>query len=92
MNLFKEWILRIFLVLFALINTLSSFAEDEQPYTCANASCFCIQVNEIGELSIIWDQNNLGGSNFFEHQFYADTGTGFLYIGSESDPNVNSFT
>ena len=92
MNLFKEWILQIFLVLFALINTLSSFAEDEQPYPCANASCFCIQVNEIGELSIIWDQNNLGVSNFFEHEFYADTGTGFLYIGSESDPNVNSFT
>ena len=76
----------------SLINTLSSFAEDEQPYPCANASCFCIQVNEIGDLSIIWDQNNLGVSNFFEHQFYADTGTGFLYIGSESDPNVNSFT
>ena len=69
MNLFKEWILRIFLVLFALINTLSSFAEDEQPYPCANASCFCIQVNEIGELSIIWDQNNLGFLIFLNINF-----------------------
>ena len=92
MKLFQERILRIFLAFFVFIKTFPSFAEDVQPYPCANASCFCIQVNEIGDLSIIWDQNNLGISNFFEHQFYADTGTGFLYIGSESDPNVNSFT
>ena len=78
MKILRERILRTFLVLFIIIKTLPSFAEDGQPYPCANASCFCIQVNEIGDLSIIWDQNNLGVSNFFEHQFYADTGTGFL--------------
>ena len=28
-------------------------------YPCANSACFCIQINEVGELTIIWDQNNL---------------------------------
>ena len=54
-------------------------------------SLFCIQINEVGELTIIWDQNNLGISNFFEHQFYADTG-GYMYIGSINDPTINTFT
>ena len=37
------------------------------------------------------DTLNITNVNLFEHQFYADTGGGFVLIGSESNPSVNSF-
>ena len=73
-----------FLFLFSISNiTLSQ---------CLYQPCFCIEINEIGQLSITWDTTNISSTNLFEHQFYADTtGNGFVLIGSESNPNVNSF-
>lgn len=59
---------------------------------CLNQPCFCIQIDEVGELSITWDTANISSTNLYEHQFYADTtGNGFILIGSESNPNINSF-
>ena len=59
---------------------------------CLNQPCFCIQIDEVGELSITWDTANISSTNLYEHQFYADTtGNGFVLIGSESNPNINSF-
>ena len=73
-----------FLFLFSISNiTLSQ---------CLYQPCFCIEIDEIGQLSITWDTTNISSTNLFEHQFYADTtGNGFVLIGSESNPNVNSF-
>ena len=73
-----------FLFLFSISNiTLSQ---------CLYQPCFCIEIDEIGQLSITWDTTNISNNNLFEHQFYADTtGNGFVLIGSESNPNVNSF-
>ena len=75
-----------------MVISFSAKAIKPPLYPCANSACFCIQINEVGELTILWDQNNLGISNFFEHQFYADTGTGYIYIGSINDPTINTFT
>ena len=59
---------------------------------CNSSPCFCLQINEVGELTIIWDTFNLSNNNLYEHQFYADTGgNGFVLIGSETDPNINFF-
>ena len=73
-----------FLFLFSISNI--TFSQ------CLYQPCFCIEIDEIGQLSITWDTTNISSTNLFEHQFYADTtGNGFVLIGSESNPNVNSF-
>lgn len=73
-----------FLFLFSISNI--TFSQ------CLSQPCFCVEIDEIGQLSITWDTTNISSTNLFEHQFYADTsGNGFVLIGSESNPNVNSF-
>ena len=69
------------------------FAFSEIAFTqCLDLPCFCIQIDEVGELSITWDTANISSTNLYEHQFYADTtGNGYVLIGSESNPNINSF-
>ncbi len=59
---------------------------------CVSNPCFCIQLNEIGEVTIKWDNTNFSVTDFHEYQFYADTGNGFVMIGAESDSNSTSFT
>ena len=73
---------------FLFLLSISNFTLSQ----CLYQPCFCIEINEIGQLSITWDTTNISSTNLFEHQFYADTtGNGFVLIGSESNPNVNSF-
>ena len=77
-----------FTIFFSLVYLLFS---NNSFYSQCNSPCFCLQVDEIGEVYIVWDTLNITNVNLFEHQFYADTGGGFVLIGSESNPSVNSF-
>ena len=76
-----RFIISVSLILFA-----NSFYSQ-----CSSSPCFCIQIDELGLLTIVWNNSTLSNNNLFEHQFYADTGTGFFTIGSESNPTINSF-
>ena len=76
-------------IFFSLVYLL--FFSNNSFYSQCNSPCFCLQVDEIGEVYIVWDTLNITNINLFEHQFYADTGGGFVLIGSESNPSVNSF-
>ena len=71
---------------------LVNFFSSNTSYSQCNSPCFCLQIDEIGEVSIAWDTLNITNLNLYEHQFFADTGGGFVLIGSESNPFVNSFT
>ena len=75
-----------FLICFGLLFSLKT------SYSQCNSPCFRVQVDEIGEVSVVWDTLNITNANLFEHQFYADTGGGFVLIGSESNPLINTFT
>ena len=77
-----------FLFLSIFINIIFSRSAFSQ---CINSPCFCIAIDEVGELSISWDTLNISNSNLFEHQFFADTGNGFVQIGTQSNPSINSF-
>ena len=77
-----------FLFLSIFINIIFSRSAFSQ---CINSPCFCIAIDEVGELSILWDTLNISNSNLFEHQFFADTGNGFVQIGTQSNPSINSF-
>ena len=70
---------------------LVNFFSFNTSYSQCNSPCFCLQVDEIGEVSITWDTLNITNVNLFEHQFFADTGGGFVLIGSETDPSINYF-
>ena len=76
--------------IFFLIYFVNFFSFNTS-YSQCNSPCFCLQIDEIGEVSIIWDTLNITNVNLFEHQFFADTGGGFVFIGSETDPSINSF-
>ena len=76
--------------IFFLIYFVNFFSFNTS-YSQCNSPCFCIQIDEIGEVSIVWDTLNINNVNLFEHQFYADTGGGFVLIGSETNPSINSF-
>jgi gliding motility-associated-like protein len=76
--------------IFFLIYFVNFFSFNKSYGQC-NSTCFCIQIDEIGEVSIVWDTLNITNVNLFEHKFYADTGGGFFLIGSETDPTINSF-
>ena len=52
---------------------------------------FVSRWTKLGKFLLLWDTLNITNVNLFEHQFYADTGGGFVLIGSESNPSVNSF-
>lgn len=60
-------------------------------YGCNDSPCFCIQVNEIGQVSYTWDNSSFSFLSFQEHQFFADTGNGFVQVGSQIDVNQTSF-
>ena len=45
------------------------------------------QNGEVSEYEIV----SISNSNLFEHQFFADTGNGFVQIGTQSNPSINSF-
>tara|TARA_B110001450_G_scaffold196468_1_gene184985 strand:+ start:244 stop:702 length:459 start_codon:yes stop_codon:yes gene_type:complete len=74
-----------FLICFGLLLSLKT------SYSQCNSPCFCVQVDEFGEVFIVWDTLNITNVNLFEHQFYADTGGGFVLIGSEANPSINFF-
>ena len=76
---------------FTIFFLIYLFFYNNSFYSQCNSPCFCLQVDEIGEVYILWDTLNITNVNLFEHQFYADTGGGFVLIGSESNPSVNSF-
>ena len=76
----------LFLSLF--INIIFSRSVFSQ---CINNPCFCTEIDEVGQLTISWDTLNISNSNLFEHQFFADTGNGFVQIGTQSNPSINSF-
>jgi gliding motility-associated-like protein len=76
--------------IFFLIYFVNFFSFNSS-YSQCNSPCFCLQIDEIGEVSIVWDTLNITNVNLFEHQFFADTGGGFVLIGSETDPSINSF-
>ena len=76
--------------IFFLIYFVSFFSFNTS-YSQCTSPCFCLEIDEIGEVSIIWDTLNITNVNLFEHQFFADTGGGFVLIGSETDPSINSF-
>ena len=89
MKKFFIWLLfSCFLLLSIFINIIFSRSVISQ---CINSPCFCIAIDEVGELSISWDTLNISNSNLFEHQFFADTGNGFVQIGTQSNPSINSF-
>ena len=70
------------------ITLFSNFAHSQ----CTTSPCFCIQINEIGQLSISWDTANISNANLYEHQFFADTSAGgFVLIGTQNDPTLNTF-
>ena len=76
--------------IFFLIYFVNFFSFNTS-YSQCNSPCFCLEIDEIGEVSIIWDTLNITNVNLFEHQFFADTGGGFVLIGSENDPSINYF-
>ena len=68
-----------------------SLFQFNKSFACSSNPCFCIQINELGELTIVWDNSNFPIYDFHEHQFFADTGSGFVQIGAENDIALNSF-
>ena len=77
-----------FIISSIFINIIFSKTVSSQ---CINTPCFCISIDEVGQLSISWDTLNISNTNLFEHQFFADTGNGFVQIGAESNPLINNF-
>ena len=77
-----------FIISSIFINIIFSKTVSSQ---CINTPCFCISIDEVGQLSISWDTLNISNTNLFEHQFFADTGNGFVQIGAESNPLTNNF-
>ena len=57
-----------FTIFFSLVYLLFS---NNSFYSQCNSPCFCLQVDEIGEVHIVWDTLNITNVNLFEHQFYA---------------------
>ena len=58
---------------------------------CNSNPCFCVQVNELGQVNLVWNNSNFSINNFHEHQFFADTGNGFVIVGSVTDSNSSSY-
>lgn len=75
----------VLVIFFNIIFSISTFSQ------CINTPCFCIEINEVGQLSISWDTLNIPNTNLFEHQFFADTGNGFVLIGSQTNNSSNNF-
>ena len=60
-------------------------------YSCNDSPCFCVQIDESGNVIYNWNNSNFSFFSFFEHQFFADTGSGFVPVGSLSDNSQSSF-
>ena len=78
--------------LIALLTIAINFGVVNFASACNSKPCFCIQIDEAGVVTLVWDQANFPIYDFYEHQFFADTGNGFQYIGAETDSSVMSFT
>ena len=88
-QLIKQLFHKIFIVVVFLIAI--NLLQSKKLFACSSNPCFCIQINELGELTIIWDNSDFPIYDFYEHQFFADTGSGFVQIGAENDSTLNSF-
>ena len=66
-------------------------ANTKKTYCCDDSPCFCIQIDESDQITYSWNNSNFSFFSFYEHQFFADTGTGFVFVGSLSDDTESSF-
>tara|TARA_B100001287_G_scaffold237831_1_gene210994 strand:+ start:21562 stop:23601 length:2040 start_codon:yes stop_codon:yes gene_type:complete len=67
------------------------FFYSEKSYSCYNSPCFCIQIDESGRVIYNWSNSNFPFFSFYEHQFFADTGNGFVNVGSLIDSSQSFF-